>query len=360
MKHCLLSLAALTVAQSSAPALAQSVTLYGIADLAVEHLTQVNAAGASLTRQPNLSGSVPSRLGLRGSEDLGGGLRALFALEGGVALDSGGIGNGGRFWGRFAHVGLAGSWGTVTLGRLANMTFAAAGMETLGGNLYSNASLDGYIPNARSDNAIGYLGTFNGLTLGATYSLGRDTVSGAGPAATNCPGEAAGDNKACRQWTALLRYETKAWGLVFAHDRMNGGPGATLGLGNSGYTDTRRTLNGFVVAGGAKVSAGLLHRQRRAADRLDSDLMFVGVSYPLTPQITLDAQLSRLDIKRSANDASMLAARASYALSRRSSVYAMAGQMRNSGTSAVSLSAGATVGAGLTQTGVAAGIRHVF
>lgn len=53
--------------------------------------------------------------------------------------------------------------------------------DILGPNVYSTASLDVYIPNARAGNAIGYRGTFNGLTLGATYSFGRDTVN-AGPA----------------------------------------------------------------------------------------------------------------------------------------------------------------------------------
>ena len=52
----------------SAPALAQAVTLYGLLDASVEHLTDVGQGGASLNRMPGLTGSVPSRIGLRGSE----------------------------------------------------------------------------------------------------------------------------------------------------------------------------------------------------------------------------------------------------------------------------------------------------
>lgn len=352
-----LALIALLLAAGSAQA--QNVTIYGIADLAIEHLTRVNAAGDSIQRMPNLSGSVPSRLGLRGSEDLGGGLRAIFQLESGIGMDTGGIGNGGRFWGRMAFVGLSGPWGTLSLGRMANMSFAAAGIETLGGNLYSNASLDPYIPNARSDNTVGYQGKFGDFSVGATYSLGRDTVNGLGPAATNCAGEAA-DSKACRQWTLMARYDSKSYGLALVHDRMHGGPGATMGLGSSAYTDTRNTINGYLMLGQTKLAAGALLRERRTATNFESNLLFVGASHPLSPQLTLDAQLSRLDVKNSADDAQLLATRLVYALSKRSAVYAMAGQMRNRGRSALSLSAGATVGMGMTQSGLAMGMRHVF
>jgi predicted porin len=65
-----------------ASAHAQStVTIYGIADTGIERLTNVNAQGHSLVRMPNLTGLVPSRLGFRGNEDLGGGLNAFFNLE---------------------------------------------------------------------------------------------------------------------------------------------------------------------------------------------------------------------------------------------------------------------------------------
>ncbi len=336
-----------------------SVTVYGIVDVGVEALTNVNAAGDSLLRMPNLTGTTPSRLGFRGAEDLGDGLRAVFALESGFAPDTGTLNNGGRLWGRFAYVGLAGDWGSVTLGRLVNMTFNAALSETLGGNLYSIASLDSYIPNARSDNAIGYLGTFNGFTAGATYSFGRDSVSGAGPAATNCPGESA-DRKACRQVTAMLKYDSPDYGAALSADLMNGGPGATLGLDDSSATDRRTVFSGYGVVGEVKVSGGLVRRERRAAVNFKSDLWYVGATFRPTPALVLDAEVARLDVKNSPNDSTLLALRAANWLSKRTSVYLMAGHMWNAGSAALSISAGGTVGAGLGQTGVAAGIRHDF
>ena len=354
------SLVAAIAFGSLQPVRAQGVTIYGILDQSVEYLTNVNAAGDSLKRMPTLTGTVPSRIGFRGTEDLGDGLRAVFALESGLAVATGSLNNGGRFFGRFAYVGLGGPWGTVTAGRLANMTFVASTNEILGGNLYSNASLDSYLPNARSDNAIGYMGTFNGFSVGATYSLGRDTASSGGPAATNCPGEGAGGSKACRQETALVKYDSAAAGAVLSYDVMNGGPAALLGLSDARYRDRRTLLNGYVNWEGAKISGGVVHRHRSTTTELTSNLWYLGVSYPVAPLWSLDAQLSRLDVKDSDADATLAVVRGTYSLSKRTMVYAMVGRIRNSGNSAVSLSAGGTVGVGMGQSGFATGLRHVF
>jgi predicted porin len=338
---------------------AQSVTIYGIMDVGVERLTNVNASGASLTRMPNLTGTVPSRLGLRGSEDLGGGLQAFFNLESGIALKSGTLNNGGRFWGRAANVGLAGPVGRVTLGRQPTMTILAVSTHVMGPSLYSFASHDPYIPNAISDNAIGYVGTISGATIGATYSLGRDTAAAGGPAATNCPGEST-DSRQCRQWSALLKYDAASFGAALSHDRLHGGPGAAFGMTRSSDTDTRTAFSAWGRIGGIKLSGGVLHRERDNIAPLTSNLFFAGASLPVAPLFTVDVELSRLDVKASAADSTMVALRGVYQLSKRSAVYAMAGHIRNRANAAVSLSAGGTVGAGMSQSGVMTGIRHVF
>jgi predicted porin len=70
----------------------------------------VDAAGHGATRVPSLTGSLPSRLGFRGTEDLGNGLAAVFTLESGYNQDVGTLGQGGRLFGRQAWVGLRGNW----------------------------------------------------------------------------------------------------------------------------------------------------------------------------------------------------------------------------------------------------------
>lgn len=337
-----------------------TVTLYGIADTGVERLTNVNAQGHSLMRMPNLTGLAPSRLGFRGNEDLGGGLNAFFNLEMGVALDTGSFNNGGRAFGRAANVGLAGSFGRVTLGRQINMTILAVSTHVMGPALYSFGSHDSYIPNAIDDNAIGYLGTFGGVTIGATYSLGRDVATAGGPAATNCPGELATDSQACRHWTAVLKYDTASFGAALSHDVMRGGPGAAFGMTSSAHTDTRSILSGWGKIGAVKVSGGILRRDRDNAAPLQSNLYYAGLSYPFTPALSLDFELSRMEVKNSPNDSKMAVARGVYSLSKRTAVYAMVGRILNDGAAATSVSAGGSVGAGMGQTGVMLGVRHTF
>ncbi|MDB5792321.1 MAG: hypothetical protein JWQ80_2345 [Massilia sp.] len=351
-----------SLATMASGAMAQtSVQIYGIVDSGVVRVTNADAAGNSITKVPSLTGSLPSRIGFRGTEDLGNGLQAFFVLENGLSLDTGAAGQGGRLFGRAAQVGLKGAWGTLTLGRQNNMTYIA-GMKTdvMGPNIFSISSIDLYIPNARSDNAIGYMGNFNGIVLGATYSFGRDGVATGGPAATNCAGEVPGNSKACRQYTALLGYENKAWGINATYDRMHGNTGAAGGLTSSGNTDVRTTVNGYLMVGATKLGAGLMDRETRAATGLtESVLYYAGASHPIGA-FTVDAQVARRNARRSESDVTLLVARLSYALSKRTAVYTSIGRIDNDGSSAVALDVGGTAGVGMAQNGVMAGVRHIF
>ncbi len=196
-------------------AVAQSVTLYGVIDTGVEYVNNVGAAKDGVARLMGNTGMVPSRWGLRGTEDLGSGLKSVFVLESGFAPDTGISSMGGRLFGRQAFVGLAGPWGQLAFGRQNNMLFwSYLDSDILGPNVFGSASLDNYITFGRADNAVSYKGTFGGLTVGATYSFGRDTVNaGPSPAGTNCAGENPADKRACREWSALLQYQTTggAW-----------------------------------------------------------------------------------------------------------------------------------------------------
>jgi predicted porin len=346
----------------STAALAQSqVTMYGIIDTGVEYVTHVNAAGDSVVRMPSLTGSLPSRIGFKGSEDLGGGLQALFVLESGFAPDSGSLGQGNRLFGRQSYVGLKNTYGTLMLGRQVNMTYLASlKADVMGPNIFSISSLDSYLPNARSDNAIGYLGTFSGFTLGATYSFGRDASSAGGPAATGCAGEVAGNSKACRQVTGLLAYDSTSFGIATAYDILYGGPGAAAGLTSSTFNDQRISLNGYFMLGQTRIGAGLVDRKIKTAAATHSDLYYLGASYPFANSWVLDAQVSRLNVKDTNKVSTLGVARVTYNLSKRTALYTSLGTIRNAGSAAVALDAGGSVGAGLNQAGVMSGIRHTF
>lgn len=355
----------LSVACLAAQAQTTNVTIYGILDTGVEYLNHVGPNSNSLVRMPTLTGSLPSRLGFRGTEDLGGANKAVFTLENGLAVDSGTAQQGGRLFGRQAYVGLTGEWGALTLGRQYTMLFwSILDSDVLGPNIYGSGSLDSYIPNARTDNSIAYRGTFSNITIGATYSFGRDTVNaGPSPAGTNCAGENAADKQACREWSAMLKYDGAKWGLAAAYDRLYGGPGAFAGLTKSDLTDSRATLNGYVKWQDLKLTAGVIRRDNQGSPTARSDLYFVGAVYPVTPLLTIDGELFRLDFKDSPNRSTLFALRGTYSFSKRTSAYLTAGYIGNDGASNLSVSSGATGSnpqAGQTQTGAMIGIRQFF
>ncbi len=359
------SLAVAILASAPLCAAAQSVTLYGVIDTGIEYVNNIGEAKNSVVRMPNLTATVPSRWGLRGTEDLGGGLKSVFVLESGFASDSATSNQGGRLFGRQAFVGLSGNWGQVAFGRQYTMMFwAGLDSDILGPNIYGSSSLDVYLPNARADNAISYKGTFGNFTIGGTYSFGRDAVNaGPSPAGTNCAGENPADKRACREWSALLQYENKQWGVSAVYDSLRGGTGAFGGLTDSGRKDDRLSLSGYMLFERTKLGAGVIRRNNDGSPTPRSDLWYAGAAYDITPAFTLAGQMYYLRYHNSDNKALLWAMRGTYAFSKRSSVYATAGFINNGGQLTNSVSAGAT-GAnprpGGNQLGMMIGMKHIF
>lgn len=358
--------AALVAALSGMSAYAQTpVTVYGLIDTAVEHVTNVTPTGESMTRMPNLSGGfMPSRIGFRGEEKIGGGLKAIFTLENGFGPDAGTLNQGNRLFGRQAWVGLSGDWGAVTVGRTYSMLFYSFfDVDLIGPAQHSTGTFDAYLPNSRMDNSIAYKGTFSGVTVGASYSLGRDASSAGGPAATNCGGESAADDRACRSWSALLRYDTKTWGVVAGYDTYNGGSGAFAPFSptSSSQSDSRLNVGAYAKFRTARIGGGVLHRDNEAgAAKPKSRLWYLSASYDVSPTIIVDALASRYDVRNSGDDARLYIVRGSYYLSRRTALYASIAHIGNDGASAMPLSGGGTAPKGAAQNGIMTGIRHSF
>ena len=172
------SLIALAVLAASGVAMAQSsVTLYGVIDSGLTYVSGVdNVYGLT-----NAGGNVNSRLGFRGTEDLGNGLKANFNLESGFSPDDGTNympGQNGLAFTRTATVGLAGSFGEVRLGRMLTSSYLAVSRYDVFGDTGAGASLawnpgnTGYAP--RAENAISYTSpNFSGFKIGAEYGFGE-------------------------------------------------------------------------------------------------------------------------------------------------------------------------------------------
>ncbi|KFG93436.1 hypothetical protein GQ56_0131740 [Burkholderia paludis] len=356
-----------------APVCAQpAITLYGIVDTGVEFFTHASATGGAMVRFPTISGGdLPSRWGIRGEEDLGGGIKTVFTLESGFAPANGTLLQNGRLFGRQSFVGIKGEWGQVTIGRQMNMTmYGMADADVIGPAAFSLGSFDGYLAAARADNSIEYRGTFSDLTLGVSYSFGRD-----GLPAGNCGGQLPGDMMSCRAVTAMLKYDRPAWGTALIYDEQRGGAGATaitvvpgvrgVAFGGSGDSDRRYQVNGYVLVGNVKVAGGWVHREINGdVMTVRTDLGYLGASVSYVAW-TFDAQVSHVRNRSYDADGTMGVVRANYRLSTRTSVYGLVAYMKNSGSGAVySVSASSPVtavpAAGVGQAGAMVGIRHLF
>ncbi len=174
MKKTIMVMAVLGAVTGAAHA-QSSVTLYGIIDEGL--LFSTNSGGG---RQYALQGSVlqSSRWGLRGTEDLGGGLKALFVLESGFDPSTGKLGQGGLAFGRQVYVGLSSPLGTVTLGRqydsVVDFIGTLAASNQWGGAIVDHAGdVDNLNNTFRVNNAIKYASNvYGGFKFDAVYSLG--------------------------------------------------------------------------------------------------------------------------------------------------------------------------------------------
>ncbi|MBN3816882.1 porin [Paraburkholderia sp. Se-20369] len=174
MKKSLLALVALGAFAGAAHA-QSSVTLYGIIDEGF--LFNNNAKGKQLYSMASgvLQGS---RWGLRGTEDLGGGLKAVFVLENGFDVNTGALKQGGLEFGRQAYVGLSSPYGTVTLGRQYDSVVDFVGPleagDQWGGYIAAHpGDVDNFNNAYRVNNAIKFTSpTYNGFSFGGVYSLG--------------------------------------------------------------------------------------------------------------------------------------------------------------------------------------------
>lgn len=174
MKKSLLALVALGAFAGAAHA-QSSVTLYGIIDEGL--LFNNNAGGKHLYSMA--SGVMQgSRFGLRGTEDLGGALKAIFTLENGFDVNSGKLGQGGLMFGRQAYVGLSSQYGTVTLGRQYDSVVDFVGPleagDQWGGYIAAHpGDLDNFNNAYRVNNAVKFTSqSYGGFTFGGLYSFG--------------------------------------------------------------------------------------------------------------------------------------------------------------------------------------------
>ncbi len=332
MKKSLLALAALTAFAGVASA-QSSVTLFGIVDASAR---SVDNDGTGTVYSLASGGGGTSRLGFRGIEDLGGGLRAGFWLEGQVDTDTGGAGFNFQ---RRATVSLIGGFGELRLGRDFTSTYLNWGAADV----------------------FGYTGVANSGNVRGTY-LGQGSIA-----------------TAVRTNNQII-YILPAMGGLYGQinvglgegtgDKYTGGrlgyAAGPLNIG-AGYGKTERgvaelesmNISGSFNIGFARLFAGYENSEYSSgATRNDMDLYTVAFTIPMGKG-TFKGQYTEADSSDNSYDASMFGLGYTYSMSKRTTLYASYGTIDNDSGNRYKLDARA-VSAGGKSTGYEFGINHTF
>jgi predicted porin len=322
MKKSLLTLVVLGTVAGVASA-QSNVTIYGVADVGLTHARSDTTSGRVHLDSGVQSGS---RLGFKGTEDIGGGLSASFQLETGYGVDTGALGQGGRIFGRQAWVGLDGAFGSVKFGRQYMPLFLAVdSIDPFGTALGGDASawLGGNVHagiDVRMDNTINYSISTGGFSGEFAYGLG----------------ESGGSSSDDRQIGFSVGYAAGPLHIVAGHHNVD-----------VGGTGTVRTslIGGTYDFGPVKMHAGLDTQKNESggATTLKARAGMVGISAPVGSGTVL-ATYIRGDDRSAANvDSSQVALGYLHSLSKRTNLYTSFARVDTNGVRRFS-----------------AGIRHKF
>lgn len=373
MKHHRIAALAAAAALTAGAAQAQNVTIAGRLDLGVQRVDN----GVTTDNRVDSGSYTASRLTVRGTEDLGGGLSALFFMESGIGADVGTASGGNRFWNRGAYVGLSSTqFGTLTIGRQYVPIFwpflfsddtgplRLHGYSTVQSIQRSNffrvnasalgiAAGNGTLASgANGIYSAGITSAFeNNLVLYKTPSLGGLTLTGA---------VGAGERNADGGKVYGANAEFRSGGLYL-------GAGWNQKRGVVAATGEEQKINEQVLGGMYAVTSsvnlwGNAHGwkfENGAADLTGHDFM-VGASLRL-PTGQLWVNYARKSVGDCTNcDSSGFGIGYHHLLSKRTELYVSYANVSNDTNAANQLNGNAPGAAGKSVRGLAAGIAHVF
>lgn len=288
---------------SSGIAQAQSqITLYGRLDLAMRHISNATKAGSSLNElMPGATSS--SRWGVRGSEDLGNGLKAHFQLEGGINPDVGSSTQSGRVFGRTSTLGLEGGFGSLIVGRQISLAYEVEGYNEPFGwaNVFEPAFIYDNYTSKRWDNSLRYNARSGALSGSFMFSLG----------------ELAGNGSAGRNAGASLNYASGPLSVNSVYQRTHN---------NSGVIEHELySIGGSYAVAPFKFNFSFLKHQSDTHIQTN-DVWASGLTYAATPAVDLIAGGYYDRQKKMDGNKKMLSVMCNYKLSNRSNVYVQADQ----------------------------------
>jgi predicted porin len=381
MKLKLSSIAALLMFATAAHA-QSSVTLYGVLDTGL--LYQSTSAATFRPNAPNTGhiyqlkdgGIYASYWGVKGSEDIGGGYKINFKLQGVFNTTNGKFGLADTpgttaIFNQFATIGASGPFGTFDAGRqIIPMIYAMSETDVRGAQ-YFGSILTAWLG---INQAAGWPGTSTNAPIGALYDSNALVYNspkfyGASLALEYAPGGVAGQFQGGTRESAVLKYSN--YGLNLAAVYYNGHdtnpfpltyPTAPAvpptGLANNRfyYFGAMYTIAGFSISGSYGVG-----KNPANTNTADFEMASGGLGYQFSPRFKVTSGYYYLrDRNHSANHSSEVAVGAEYNLSTRTRAYAQVGYVDNRGTMNQTIIYGAPVAPGVSTTAAMIGIRHTF
>jgi len=373
----------------SGVAFAQSnVTIYGIADVGMEFGKYSDKGMQTRVQSGQQSGS---RLGFKGEEALGNGLKAMFVMEAGISLDTGNTSHGGSgtdtsattsvaspLFGRQAYAGISSAkLGTVTLGRQYTTAFntlvkADAFSYGLGAQLANTVARTAGA-GSRWDNAVFYKSpSFAGFSATAGYSSGATGGPALGAEVVTTGTSAAVLTQNGRGMTVAAAYENGPIYAGLAYVEVTTlGTATAAPAGNMGTTKAVQLGASYdfkVVKLFGSYAQGKTTIDQSTANAADNNGWSLGAKAPFGNHAVM-AQYSQLNDKLAANnDFTVYGVGYEYNLSKRTNLYAAyaRGDNKNSaafgmdGAAAGTSAIGSNVQAGYNPWNVMTGVRHTF
>jgi len=310
------------VAQAQTPA--TNVTLYGIVDEGITYKSIDSYTGHDSQSITGVDSGIQSgsRWGLKGSEDLGGGLKANFVLESGFNADTGSSAQGGLLFGRQSFVGLSGGFGEVRLGRqmvagyeLATLLdpfgagFGSAGMQSTFSSanalrvnnaaVYRSPVVNGFLGvvgysfNALGTEVAGLSNNTHATTVGLGYLNGPLALL-ASYEQVNVPASA--DD--IKHWWVGGTYDLKVVKLAAAYGQDKNQQGVTAPVLFGSSNDSKQYMLGVTVPLGAGSLLGeFQNRDDKTTANKDGRVVSVGYTYPLSARTNVYTYLADVDGK---------------------------------------------------------------
>ena len=386
-----LMVAALSGVFATAAHAQSSVTLYGLIDAGITYTNNQNGHSAWQEKSGTLNGS---RWGLRGAEDLGGGLKAIFTLENGFNIANGTSGQSSRMFGRQAFVGLSSTqYGAVTLGRqydsvvdylapLSNTGTQYGG--TIAAHPYANDNLNNSV---RFNNTIKYSSVnYAGFKFGGTYSFSNSSefannraysfgasynwgplAFAAGYLQLNNDVPAGAFANGNGPASSAAGAQTGEWTFLAGRQRtFGGGVNYTFGPATAGFVYTQTNLGDTLGGGISSTQSGKGSGVAFNGNSARFQNFEGNIRYALTPAISLAGAYTytRADFGGGVNpNYNTVSLQSDYALSKRTDVYLQGNWQHvssNSDNIGAFLNGLSSASTRQDQVAVTAGIRHRF